>query len=534
MEEKSVGRSFLILSLAGILVKILSAAYVPLLNAIIGQDGIGIYNASYSYFVFILAITSLGAQPAVAKVVSELRAQGHHEGALGAMKIARNYLAIIGAISTIIFISLAGVIASGTKWSEAALSLRFLAPTVFFSCILATYRGYMQGTEDMKTLAISQVLEQVVNIVLSLIFAYVFMQISVEWGSAGGTVGTTIGAIAALIFILIMYDKLDYEGKAEIENEFEKNISKKKILRKLLFYGVPIIMVAGLQNAGGLVDTINVKSRLLAAGFSKEESTRLFGVLGFYNTLLNVPFALVTALSAAIFPKIIQAYTQKNRKELKAQMSYSFKITYLITIPAAVGLSMLSKDVYLMLFNTTSGYELLKYGSVVLVFMSISAIQNIILQGINKVYLVLSTAFLSIMLKFSINYFLVAIKDINILGAIFASFFAFLVPVIINHKRLKRIFKMKIRIFKLAVIPSLSAAFMALGIFIFRIPIDRIVNIIGGGRLVTCFIVLILVAIGGLIYLIALILLGGIKKRDLDMISPKLFTLLPRFLRKNL
>ena len=46
MEEKSVGRSFLILSLAGILVKILSAAYVPLLNAIIGQDGIGIYNPS--------------------------------------------------------------------------------------------------------------------------------------------------------------------------------------------------------------------------------------------------------------------------------------------------------------------------------------------------------------------------------------------------------------------------------------------------------------------------------------------------------
>ena len=92
----------------------------------------------------------------------------------------------------------------------------------------------MQGTEDMKTLAISQVLEQIVNIVLSLIFAYVFVQISIEWGSAGGTVGTTIGAIAALIFILIMYDKLDYEGKAEIENKSEKNISNKKILKKLV------------------------------------------------------------------------------------------------------------------------------------------------------------------------------------------------------------------------------------------------------------------------------------------------------------
>ena len=46
MEEKSVGRSFLILSVAGILVKILSAAYTPLLNGIIGKNGIGIYNAS--------------------------------------------------------------------------------------------------------------------------------------------------------------------------------------------------------------------------------------------------------------------------------------------------------------------------------------------------------------------------------------------------------------------------------------------------------------------------------------------------------
>ena len=195
---------------------------------------------------------------------------------------------------------------------------------------------------------------------------------------------------------------------------------------------------------------------------------------------------------------------------------------------------MLSKDIYIMLFNTTAGYQLLKYGSVVLIFMSISAIQNIILQGINKVYLVLSTALLGIVIKFIINYFLVSIKDINILGAIFASFFAFLIPVIINHRRLRRIFKMKIPIFKLAIIPAISSALMALGIYIFRIPIDRIINIIGSGRIIICFVILILMGIGGMIYLCALIFLGGINKKDLDMISPRLFTLLPRFLRKNM
>lgn len=534
MEEKSVGRSFLILSMAGILVKIMSAAYIPLLRAIIGPKGIGIYNASYSYFVFILAITSLGAQPAVAKVVSELRALGHDEDALRAMKLARRYLAIIGAIITGGFMLLIGPIASVTQWEKVTLSLMFLAPTVFFSCILATYRGYLQGIEEMKTLAISQVIEQLVNVVLSLIFAFLFINISIEWGSAGGTVGTTIGAVVALIFILVIYDRNRYAERAEEENKAEKHISDKKILKKLIKYGVPIILVAALQNSGGMIDAINVKARLLVGGFSDDRATELYGILACYNTLLYVPLSIVTALSSAIFPKIIQAFTIKNKKELKAHIAYSFRLTYLITIPAAVGLSMLSKEVYIMIYGSTEGHQLLMYGSVVLVLMSLSAIQNTILQGINKLYLVLSTAFLSIIIKFIINYFLVGIKDINILGAVFASLFAFLVPVIINQKRLKKIFKMKIPIIRLAIIPSISSFTMAVSIYLCRIPINRMMNIIEGGRIATSLVALILIAIGGCVYLVAMILLGGIKKRDLDMISPKLFTLLPRFLRKNM
>ncbi len=79
MENKAVGRSFLILSISGIVIKLLSAAYIPLLTVAIGTDGIGVYNASYSVFIFILAITSMGAQPAVMKVVAELNALGRKE-----------------------------------------------------------------------------------------------------------------------------------------------------------------------------------------------------------------------------------------------------------------------------------------------------------------------------------------------------------------------------------------------------------------------------------------------------------------------
>ena len=51
-----------------------------------------------------------------------------------------------------------------------------------------------------------------------------------------------------------------------------KRISKKRILNKIIQYGLPITMVAAVQNSAGLVDAIIVKGRLLAAGFFKSES----------------------------------------------------------------------------------------------------------------------------------------------------------------------------------------------------------------------------------------------------------------------
>ena len=63
MEEKSMGKSFLILSLANVSVKILSAVYIPLLTLIIGTGGYGVYASSYSAFVFILGIIGVKLLP---------------------------------------------------------------------------------------------------------------------------------------------------------------------------------------------------------------------------------------------------------------------------------------------------------------------------------------------------------------------------------------------------------------------------------------------------------------------------------------
>ena len=534
MEEKSVGRSFLILSLAGVLVKILSAVYIPLLTLIIGSAGYGIYSSGYSAFVFILAVTSMGAQPAITKVVAELKALGYHKDAYNAMKIARNYLAIFGIVFMIIFIIFGDGIASAMNSPESSLSLKFLAPTILLAAMLAAYRGYMQGVDSMKEIAVSQVIEQLFNVVFSLIFAFLLKNISLEWGSAGGTIGTTIGALIAIVYVIYIFNKNDYHNEAVINNEEGKRIRKKRIVKKLIQYGLPITMVAAVQNSAGLLDAVIVKGRLLSAGFEQIKVHELFGTLNYFNTLIYVPLTIVTALCTAIFPRIIASYVQKNKKELRSQISYSYRLTYLITIPASIGLAVLSKEIFIFLLNDSFGYQMLKYGSIVLIFMSITSIQNTILQGVNKLYLVLTTASIGILIKLIMNFILVGIKDINIFGAVIGSVISFLVPAIINHKKIQKIFKIKIPILRQGIIPFISSIIMGIVVVLCKGPLLRLVNILEGGRIAIGLVAIVSVAIGGLVYVIAMIFLKGLTKKDLDLISPKLYELMPRVLRKKI
>lgn len=203
-------------------------------------------------------------------------------------------------------------------------------------------------------------------------------------------------------------------------------------------YALPITLVAGVQNFAGVIDTMTLGRGLSSAGFNQEQVNDLRAVLSYYKTLVYVPLAIVTALGTSIFPKVIQAFVHKNKKDLKQQTSYAFRITYIIIMPATFGLAILSKEIYKFLFNNTStGYTLLMYGSALLIFMSITTIQNVILQGINKLYLIIVSASAGLIAKIVINLILIPIPSINIMGAVVATFVSFIIPAVINHRKIE-------------------------------------------------------------------------------------------------
>ena len=233
-------------------------------------------------------------------------------------------------------------------------------------------------------------------------------------------------------------------------------------------------------------------------------------------------------------PAVAAAMALKDKKEIRKKTTFAFRITLIITIPAAVGLSCLGQEVFELLYGTDQGFELMVMGSVVLVLMAVVQIQTIILQSINKLYYVLGTFCIGIAAKIIANYVLVGIPEINILGVVAGNFLWFAIPMILNQRALKRALRVRIPIFASAIKPLISSAIMAGIIFILKTPRSIILTLTNENTLLKVITTILIISIAGFVYLYSIMLLGGIKKSDIDSISPRIFNHLPRFLRKKL
>ncbi len=530
MDEKSIGRGVIVLSLSSIILKLLSALYMPILSQILTDEGIAIYTVGYDIFVFLFALTSLGVQPAITKLVAEQKVKGSKGDAFKVLKVSRRFLFIYGGVVSILFAMLAKPLSILLNSQQSMWVFVFLSPAILGASILSAYRGFFQGYNDMITLSVSNIIEQLLNVTFSLLFAFQLMKFSTSWGSTGGTVGTTIGAIGAIIYIQYVLKK-KYSNRGiennNIKNNGVKKLQSKEILKSLLVSAIPFILIAAIQNISNVIDVMTIRT------FIENDINVQTATLKYYTTIINVPLVIVTSLGIGIFPKIIKSYIERNKNELVVQTSYFYKLTYIIIIPSICGLMILSKDIFYFVFNRHFGYEVLLIGAISLLFMSLSTIQNIILQGMNKFKFIITLGISSMVIKTVLNITLISIDRINILGAVIATIVSLMIVTVANHMKLQKCFDIKIPIVKQSKAPITASIIMSLVLLFLKYQVINRFFIENYTRMNTGLVTIVLVIIGGITYSLALLFLGGITKYELDTISPKIYEIMPAKLKEK-
>ncbi|HBK02274.1 MAG TPA: polysaccharide biosynthesis protein, partial [Clostridiales bacterium] len=174
-----------VLSLAGIVAKVIGAAYRVPLAALLKSEGLGIYQLVFPLYCVLLTFSSTGVPSGISKLVAD--------GAEGECLKRKAFLlfGFFGLVGSLTMFSFAGRIARAQGEENAAWAYRALSPSVALVSIISVVRGIFQGEQNMVPTAVSQVVEQVVKAAASLAFGFLFGKTVAE-KAAFATLGVTL------------------------------------------------------------------------------------------------------------------------------------------------------------------------------------------------------------------------------------------------------------------------------------------------------------------------------------------------------
>ena len=517
---------------AGILVRIIGVLYRSPVTSIIGDEGNGYYSIAYNIYAMVLLISSYSIPMAVSKVVSGKLALKQYKEAHKVFRCALIYVLIVGAIASLFTFFGASILVPDSQ-TNAIPVLRVLAPAIFLSGFLGVLRGYFQAHSTMMPTSISQIIEQVLNAIISIGAALLFIRLFAGdnedgvpvFGAMGSAAGIVAGVAAGLIFMIFIYrQNRPYFHRHYMQDAAKEESSYREIFRIIFLMITPVILSTFVYNISTTIDQTIFMDVMDYKGMLSDTAEALYGVFsGKYWVLINVPVALANSMSTAMIPAVSSAYTIEDYEECNAQVKQAIHFTMMISIPSAVGLSVLAYPVMQVLFPQKATIDLavmlLHIGCISVVFYSLSTITNGVLQGIGKVNVPLRNAALSLFIHVLVLAGLLYFTNMDLLALIFATMLYAFLMCLLNSISVRKYLGYRQEVRKTFVIPAIAAAGMGVLCYIFY---QGLYFILGGAlgavlpvRLLVFVCLMVSIAFAVLVYFVLLLKLKGVSEQEL-------------------
>lgn len=530
-------RSFIegaaILTAAGMLAKAMGFVYRIFLTRIIGTEGIGLYQVAYPIYTTLLVVSRSGIPIALAKLISDKISRGERKEAFQIFNVSRKLSFSVGLFFSILMILLAKPLTIIFKWGpDAFYPVAAIAPAIFFVSIMATYRGFFQGLQDMVPTAISQIVEQFVRMLTMISLAYILVRHSLSLAAAGATFGAVTGAIAGLFVLIFIYYKRRKKIWSFVREDPEAYPDKsrtREIIRDIASLAIPITIGALVQPLMNLVDTIIVPMRLLAGNITAEPMA-LFGELtGVAMTLVNFPTIITASLATSLVPSIAEAYALQEATQIKRRTQTGLRLTILISLPAAVGLYVLAEPLTTIIFAVPTAARILRITAWSVVFIGLQETSSAILNGMGRTRIPARNLFVGALVNAFFNYTLTANPRFGIRGAAFGTVFGFAVAVLLNLIYVKRYTEFKIDIRALVFKPAIAVTIMGIAVKQAFAILNTLFSLFTAYHYVIATFLAVLVGI--VAYVLLLFITREIKYNDLLMI-PGVGEKIARILKK--
>lgn len=509
VQTKTIVQGAVLLTLAGIISKVLSATYrIPLQN-LTGDLGFYMYQQVYPVIAIVMILGLYGFPVAVSKIVTERRASGeindfrHVYGPL--LLIVSCLSVVVGGMLFMLAPQLATWINDErlVQTYQAAAGLFLLLP------FLAVLRGVYQGHESMQLTAYSQVAEQLIRVGLIIFVAYLIHTGRLETAFIG--VGGVLASVAGMGIVLIIW--LLFEGKKR-SNVIQTRTSDTCIpWRYYLWQCLSLGIVAAISHMVlvlmQLVDVASIVPRLIQAGWEPGAAMAQKGIFDRGQPLIQFGVVFGSSFALALVPALVQHQTEKI-----ASIREAILFSFYLSSAAAIGMILLMPEINQLLFMNTSGTASLQWLAPSIAFSAVAVTACSLLQNLGHVSRVVAWLLAAVGLKALLNILLVPSLDIQ--GSAIATtlsllFFMTVMVVLLDRRlpELKWLAHINWRAFAIATGSMTIFVLILKKIILSQMLLSRL-SLVG--------IVPVLIGIGAVTYLYSLLRFGVFTEKQLQAI----------------
>ncbi len=518
--KKSAGKVFfsgvLVLTASTMTVKVIGLLLKILLLDYLQADGMAYFNAAYTIYSAFFILSTAGFPVAVSMLISESRARGDVRRVKRIFFVSLSLFVLIGLAGMSMMFFGADFLAARTKMPGAAYPIRAIAPTLFFICISSAIRGYFQGYQIMVPTAVSQIVEAAGKLFIGLVLA----KYAIDRGydtpvvAAFAITGLTVGVAVSMLFLIVTRIFWRPRDEKICVTETARN---GEILRRLVVIAVPVTISALVMSLTQLIDTMLIVNRLGAAGFVPGIAEEMYGN---YTTLViplfNLAPALISPISMALVPMLTLAIESGDRTRMRECIDSALRLTVLIALPCAIGLSVFGRQILELLFpgkteSINMAAPLLSLLALSVFFVGLLNVTNAILQAYGHERKPIYSMLAGSVVKLIVSYLLIGLPTVNLYGAPAGTFLCHMTVTAINFffiaKHTGDLAGVRHIFFK-PLAAALGAVGGALGVYLL------LARSLGQSRLLTVAAILCAV----FLYVLLVLLMRAVGEKDIHML----------------
>ncbi|MFW6287735.1 MAG: stage V sporulation protein B [bacterium] len=392
MKKQSFLQGALILMLAGFINRIIGFVLRIIIVRNIGDEGLGLFQMIYPFFMTMLLICTAGFPVAISKIIPEKMAKNDLKGSYNLLKVSIFVVLIMSILIMATVFFLADFLAKNIFADQRTyLIILAILPALFFSSLASCFRGFFQGMHTMMPTAVSQIIEQASRLLATIMLINALAYLGIKYQAASIALGISIGEFSGLLvlFSLFIYTFItSYKGKYKsIKNRVTRNLryNYRRDLKAIASLAIPITVGRIIHSLIMSAEAILIPRQLQIGGLSVADSTALYGQLsGMVEQLIFLPTVITIALTISLVPNVSDAFARNNMQKIRNNYQDVIRISFYLGLPIILVFYNLGPELCDLLFGYPEAGSLLATMAFAAPFLYYLQVSHGMLNGLGK------------------------------------------------------------------------------------------------------------------------------------------------------